>query len=612
MSCSDISVQILGDASDILVYVKQAQDAATQSATSAAAAAASATDADNTLTQVKSSATAAAGSATAAAGSATSAAQYMNEAEDAKTATEALVVQAANSADQAAQSAKAASDSADQAAQSAIDAGDVVTSVTNLKNDAVAAANEAKQSATQSADSATQSAGSATQSALSATASQNSSVSSENFKDESLLYAKQSENSAKQSENSAAQSKQYADEAEGYKIETDNFVTQASQSAVSAANSAAGAHIDRLAAEAAATRAENAPVRLKVSEDGVMLNETTSEFNFTGAGVTVKQPGNNKSIFTVEIPGHPPVAVGDVVGLQAALDAKESHLGNPTADYMVLASKTDGTRYWIAQTSPSGSGIKAGGVSGQQYPITDIQLGKGLGYTYNNGVITIVCEIASTELDALTARVNAIYAPTQAEWHTAFDSAIDQYVKRLTAVETQSAHNDTEIVALQSEVTGILADIHSLQGSKVDKVESKVNPASRTITLTFKSGQQVIDTDLIDISAMFATNPPADQHAIWFGFTTAKPPTESQIKAGTTEQDHVIIGHDITLTRADATPAYMYVWIPDVLGAITGFSFAHAFTAVWQSYPVTVGGAVGKVYVSDNQTASKSVSFEVQ
>ncbi|MGL5281940.1 MAG: hypothetical protein ACRC8W_09380 [Plesiomonas shigelloides] len=493
MSCTDITVQIIGGITDINVIVKQATDAAAAAKASELAAAASAADADS--------------SKTAAQGSAAQAASSAAQAQAALGNVSALASQVARD--------KAAAD------QAVIDAQGWASTAENHANAAIAA------------------------------------------------------------DTSAGQHEQDAK-------------TQA----------------DR--AEAAATRAENAPVRLKVSRDGQLLNETTSEFDFTGAGVVIKQKIADPSSFTVEIPGHPAVSVADVSGLQAALDAKEASLGVPTSDYQVLASKRDGTRYWLSQNGASGSPLSIEKVGGVQHLIDVMQIGDGLSVSVAGRVVTLVADVTQGEIDSLTQRISGLYVKTQQDFDQACAAAIAPYATRITALESGAAITAQDIVSLKGQITNMLQSIQSLQAAKIDKVESKVNPASRTITLTFKSGQQVIDTDLIDISAMFATNPPADQHAIWFGFTTAKPPTEAQIKTGTTEQDHVIIGHDITLTRADATPAYMYVWIPDVLGAITGFSFAHAFTAVWQSYPVTVNGAVGKVYVSDNQTASKSVSFEVQ
>lgn len=492
MSCTDITVQIIGDITDINVIVKQAKDAA-----------AAATDAMND----------AAASAQASAASALEAKGYADNAKLSEQNALASSTQAADSASQALASENAASASAGDA-QTAAGIADT------RKQEAEAAEQSASQSATQAATDATR-------------------------------------------------------------------------------------------AEAAATRAGRAPVRLKVSRDDQLLNETASEFNFTGAGVIIKQQVGDPSIFEVEVPGQKPVSVADVVGLQVALDAREPALGVPASDYMVLASKTDGTRYWIAQTANGAGALQAGPVGAVQRPVTDVQLGTGLRTTFSGQTCTIQCEISKADLDALTAKVNAIYAPTDAAWNNAFQAAIAQYAQRLAAVESSAAASVNHLASLQAEADSNKQLVQQMNNRIIDKVESRVNAGAKTITLTYKNGSTVIDTDLIDISGMFGSPAPTAV-PIWFGFTANKPMTGQAVKAGSTELESVVVGKDIELKRADSTPRYMYVWIPDSLGAISGFSFNHAFLDVWQSYPVIVDGVAGKAYISDNQTAATDVSFEVQ
>ncbi|MGL5775755.1 MAG: hypothetical protein ACRCYB_10525, partial [Aeromonas veronii] len=218
---------------------------------------------------------------------------------------------------------------------------------------------------------------------------------------------------------------------------------------------------------------------------------------------------------------------------------------------------------------------------------------------------------AKADWDALSARITALYAPTEAAWQNAFQSAIAQYAQRLTAVETSTSASAAHIAALQLEADANKQLVQQISNRVIDKVESRVNAGAKTITLTYKNGSDVIDTDLIDISGMFGS-PAPNAVPIWFGFTANKPMTEQAVKTGTTEQESVVVGKDIELKRSDSTPAFMYVWIPDSLGAISGFSFNHAFLDVWQSYAVTVDGAVGKAYISDNRTYATDVSFEVQ
>ncbi|MGL5774871.1 MAG: hypothetical protein ACRCYB_05950, partial [Aeromonas veronii] len=327
--------------------------------------------------------------------------------------------------------------------------------------------------------------------------------------------------------------------------------------------------------------------------------------------VIIKQQVGDPSIFEVEIPGHPAVAMADVAGLQAALDARELALGVPASDYMVLASKRDGTRYWIAQAGVNGGALLAGTVGQAQRSVNDLQLGTGLSVTFNGQTCTIQCEISKDDLDALSARVTALYAPTEAAWQNAFQSAIAQYAQRLTTVETSASASTAQIAALQLEADANKQLVQQMNNRIIDKVESRVNAGAKTITLTYKNGNAVIDTDLIDISGMFGS-PAPNAATIWFGFTANKPMTEQAVKTGTTEQESVVVGKDIELKRTDSTPAFMYVWIPDSLGVISGFSFNHAFLDVWQSYALIVDGVAGKAYISDNRTYATDVSFEVQ
>ncbi|MGL5775012.1 MAG: hypothetical protein ACRCYB_06665, partial [Aeromonas veronii] len=208
---------------------------------------------------------------------------------------------------------------------------------------------QAKDSAAAATDAMNDAAASAQASAASALEAKGYADNAKLSEQNSLASSTQAASSASQalaSENAASASAGDAQTAAGVADTRKQAAEAASQSASQSATQAA---TDATRAEAAAARAENAPVRLKVSRDGQMLNETASEFDFTGAGVVIKQKVSDPSIFEVEVPGQKPVSVADVVGLQEALDAREPALGVPASDYMVLASKTDGTRYWIAQ-----------------------------------------------------------------------------------------------------------------------------------------------------------------------------------------------------------------------------------------------------------------------
>ncbi|MGL4756161.1 MAG: hypothetical protein ACRCXB_27730, partial [Aeromonadaceae bacterium] len=279
---------------------------------------------------------------------------------------------------------------------------------------------QAKDAAVSAAKSATDADASAQASAASALEAKGYAENTKLSEQNSLASSTQAASSASQalaSENAASASAGDAQTAAGI---ADTRKQEAEAAAQSASQSATQADTDATRAEAAATRAERAPVRLKVSRDNQLLNETASEFNFTGAGVIIKQQVGDPSIFEVEVSGQKAVAVADVAGLQTELDAREPALGVPASDYMVLASKKDGTRYWIAQTGTNGGALFAGQVGSVQRPITDVQLGAGLLTTFNGQTCTIQCEISKADLDALSARVTALYAPTEAAWQNAF------------------------------------------------------------------------------------------------------------------------------------------------------------------------------------------------
>lgn len=123
-------------------------------------------------------------------------------------------------------------------------------------------------------------------------------------------------------------------------------------------------------------------------------------------------------------------------------------------------------------------------------------------------------------------------------------------------------------------------------------------------------------TDKIDLAPMFASpahGPTHSKFTVLGGFAPSKVLTNTQIKndAVYTHDAVSVAGLDIQLNRADSTEKYMYVFIPDSLGAIQGFMFS-GFLDVWQSTTVTVDGNAGKVYISDNPTHSTNVDFEVR
>lgn len=162
-----------------------------------------------------------------------------------------------------------------------------------------------------------------------------------------------------------------------------------------------------------------------------------------------------------------------------------------------------------------------------------------------------------------------------------------------------------------SDVTGLKAVLDQLQASKIDEVTGEVDAVDKIITLKMKSGGQVVKTNKIDLLPMFATVAPSPD-TIYFGYSTTNTVNETIIKQGAKRIERSVKAIDLTLVRQDTTPKYMFVWVPDVFGTVVGFKFSGSFVDVWQSSAVTVNGVAGKVYVSDNATTAKSVTFEVE
>ncbi|BAM68839.1 hypothetical protein [Edwardsiella phage MSW-3] len=119
MSCSDITVQIIGDTADIQVYVTQAQQSATQAATSATDAQQAATQAASSATDAQQSAQQSATSASQAAATVVTVGRMQEHVDQVDARITGLVTSAGQARDEATTSAAQSSSSASQAASSA-------------------------------------------------------------------------------------------------------------------------------------------------------------------------------------------------------------------------------------------------------------------------------------------------------------------------------------------------------------------------------------------------------------------------------------------------------------------------------------------------------------
>ncbi len=142
---------------------------------------------------------------------------------------------------------------------------------------------------------------------------------------------------------------------------------------------------------------------------------------------------------------------------------------------------------------------------------------------------------------------------------------------------------------------------------KIDKSVKKcdLNIPKKSLTFTNQDGT----TFTVDLSLLFSGKP-GTQYSIYHGFSATETPDVSVIKAGQEDSIGAIHGNDVTSTRTSNSPAYLFFWKDDNLPDVSGFRFG-GFVDVWMSSKLTIDGAVGTLYVSDNQTTATSVSYEV-
>ncbi|WGH49927.1 hypothetical protein [Pseudoalteromonas phage vB_PtuP_Slicky01] len=203
---------------------------------------------------------------------------------------------------------------------------------------------------------------------------------------------------------------------------------------------------------------------------------------------------------------------------------------------------------------------------------------------------------------------------TQATTALAKATACESKVASVERVQVRHEGEITTLTGKQGTIEGLLDDntkaIVSLKASKVDGLTATVNDQAKTITLVLTSGSSTIDTDIIDLSSWFGVSPPTTDHEFFFGFSIRTVVDESNILNGQSATAPSINGYDVVSTRNSSNSSYMWIWIPDVFGAIKGFNFS-GFLSVWAGTPVLVASIPGKLYVSPNTTTAKIIKYEV-
>jgi hypothetical protein len=171
-----------------------------------------------------------------------------------------------------------------------------------------------------------------------------------------------------------------------------------------------------------------------------------------------------------------------------------------------------------------------------------------------------------------------------------------------------STANSAMTLAQQNAETIVTNRKNAIKGVTVEQDSS-----AKTITLKFISDAGIVDTGVIDLSAWLTggTNPPSTDHKIYYGFASSIPLSESEVlRSGTPKTVPTVAGLDINITRTSQSPSFIYVWLPDSVGTVKGFTFS-GFLSTWGATALSIAGSPGKLYSSPNKTSATNINFEV-
>lgn len=197
---------------------------------------------------------------------------------------------------------------------------------------------------------------------------------------------------------------------------------------------------------------------------------------------------------------------------------------------------------------------------------------------------------------------------------TAHEKAIEGHGTQLADHANKISTNTNNIKVALDYSKGAMDEGTQNRKNAVNALVAEVDSTHKSITLKLMSTAGVVDAALIDLSSWFPSTPPQpnNDHVVYYGFSVNPPLDEAEIlRVGTRKELPTIADADITVTRSDNIPSYIWVWLPDTLGVVKGFDFS-GFVSQWTSTVVNVSGIKGKFYYSPNKTSAQSVEFEVR
>lgn len=400
----------------------------------------------------------------------------------------------------------------------------------------------------------------------------------ESARDESFLSrdaaktsASESSDSARKAQASASDSAQSALKAKESEGTAQGFADDAQTSMVGAKGAMAQAKVYRDQAKQFA--GQRLPVDVK--HDGKTVGVGLLAIDFVGSGVDVVSTGEQQYKVTITDTGSlvtwsnlsgkpstfPPAAhkhaISDVTGLQSALDGKQA-----AGSYATAA-----------------------------------QLGQKLDASTFNSEKANFAKVNEANTFAKMIKLDV-------------DGVADTDVANVRTVKDLIASQ----AVVQANSDGLLtARVRTLEQEEPASLNITANDADKTITIKLLAKGKTVASGTVDISGMFTTpsQPAPVNHPVYFGFSVSGTPDESEIKAATKKSVTKIDGQALDFVRTGKAPAYLFAWIPDALGSVSGFS-SGGFLDVWKSSAVTVDGVAGKLFVSDNPTATENIVLEVK
>ena len=198
---------------------------------------------------------------------------------------------------------------------------------------------------------------------------------------------------------------------------------------------------------------------------------------------------------------------------------------------------------------------------------------------------------------------------------TANEAAISKLSADSAANAKSASDNKDSIDAVKVVADKATTDISTLANTYPDDISIAGDKSSKTLTVKLLRGNTVINTGVYNMSSWFEPDgtPTATNHAIYYGFSPTDPDADAvkQFQHSDDVSAENLDGYRINIIRSDKTKEHFYIWMPDALGDIEGFS-SGGFVDAMDHTELTIDGVAGKLFKSGNPTASNDIVYKVK